>query len=182
MSWGTTVYSEALETVMRESHMLFIVAAGNSGKNNNSAPLYPSSYELENMISVAYVTQSGVLASDSNYGVSTVDIAAPGQDIYSTTVGGSYHYLSGTSMAAPVVSGVCALLYAYGEAPYPQNIKEIVLQTLKPMNALTGYVRYAGIPDAAQMVAALDSLVSDTIAPTLRAKTQLRRSRRTFTR
>ena len=172
MSWGTTVYSEALETVMRESHMLFVVAAGNSGSNNNSAPLYPSSYMLDNMISVAYVTQSGVLASDSNYGVSTVDIAAPGQDIYSTIVGGDYHYLSGTSMAAPVVSGICALLYAHGDAPYPQNIKEIVLQTLKPLSSLTGYVRYAGIPDAAQVIAALDSLVNDTIAPTLRAETK----------
>lgn len=172
MSWGTPVYSEALETVMRESHMLFVVAAGNSGSNNNSSPLYPSSYMLDNMISVAYVTQSGVLASDSNYGVNTVDIAAPGQDIYSTTVGGSYHYLSGTSMAAPTVSGICALLYAYGEAPYPQNIKEIILQTLKPLNSLTGYVRYAGIPDAARVVAAIDSLAGDTTAPTLRAKTQ----------
>lgn len=172
MSWGTSVYSEALETVMRESHMLFVVAAGNSGSNNNSAPLYPASYVLDNMISVAYVTQSGILASDSNYGISTVDIAAPGQDIYSTIVGGEYHYLSGTSMAAPVVSGVCSLLYAYGEAPYPQNIKEIILQTLKPLNSLTGYVRHAGIPDAAQVVGALDSLAKDTIAPTLRAETQ----------
>ena len=172
MSWGTPVYSEALETVMRESHMLFVVAAGNSGNNNNSSPLYPSSYMMDNMISVAYVSQSGVLASDSNYGVSTVDIAAPGQDIYSTVVGGDYHYLSGTSMAAPVVSGICALLYAHGEAPYPQNIKEIVLQTLKPLSSLTGYVRYAGIPDAAQVVAALDSLANDTTVPTLRAETQ----------
>jgi len=172
MSWGTSVYSEALETVMRESHMLFIVAAGNSGSNNNSSPLYPASYMLDNMISVAYVTQSGVLASDSNYGIATVDIAAPGQDIYSTVVGGDFRYMSGTSMAAPVVSGICALLYAHGEAPYPQNIKEIVLQTLKPLNSLTGYVRYAGIPDAAQVVAALDSLANDTTAPTLRAETQ----------
>ena len=172
MSWGTPVYSEALETVMRESHMLFVVAAGNSGDNNNSSPLYPASYALDNMISVAYVTQSGELATDSNYGISTVDIAAPGQDIYSTTVGGNYHYLSGTSMAAPVVSGICALLYAHGDAPYPQNIKEIILQTLKPLPALTGYVRYAGIPDAAQVVAAVDSLVNDTTAPTLRAETQ----------
>ncbi len=172
MSWGTTLYSEALETVMRESDMLFVVAAGNTGSNNNSLPLYPASYVLDNMISVAYVTQSGALASDSNYGLSTVDIAAPGQDIYSTTVGGSYHYLSGTSMAAPVVSGISALLYAYGEAPYPQNIKEILLQTLKPLDSLVGYVRYPGIPDAAQVVNALDSLADDTIPPTLRATTQ----------
>lgn len=174
ISWGTSVYSEALETVMRESDMLFVVAAGNSGNNNNSSPLYPASYFLDNMISVAYVTQSGELASDSNYGLSTVDIAAPGQDIFSTTVGGEYHYLSGTSMAAPVVSGIAALLYAYGESPYPQNIKEILLQTLKPLESLVGYIRYPGIPDAAQVIAATDSLANDTLAPTLRIETRYR--------
>ncbi len=172
MSWGTSLYSETLETVMRESDMLFVVAAGNSGNNNNSSPLYPASYTLDNMISVANITQSGALASDSNYGVSSVDIAAPGQDIFSTTVGGEYHYLSGTSMAAPMVSGVSALLYAYGESPYPQNIKEILLQTLKPMDSLIGYVRYPGIPDAAQVAAALDSLANDSVTPTLSASTQ----------
>ncbi|MBR6537519.1 MAG: S8 family serine peptidase [Lachnospiraceae bacterium] len=174
LSWGTTLYSEALETVMKESDMLFVVAAGNSGSNNNSSPLYPASYTLDNMISVANITQTGTLASDSNYGVSTVDIAAPGQDILSTTVNGEYHYLSGTSMAAPMVSGVSALLYAYGEAPYPQNIKEILLQTLKPMESLTGYIRYPGIPDAYLVVSALDSLANDTVAPTLTASTQYR--------
>ncbi len=172
LSWGTTIYSETLETVMRESDMLFVVAAGNSGTNNNSMPLYPASYTLDNMISVAYVTQSGELASDSNYGLSTVDIAAPGQDIYSTTVGGEYHYLSGTSMAAPVVSGISALLYAYSDSAYPQNVKELLLQTLKPVDALIGYVRYPGIPDAAKLLGALDSLATDTIAPTLSATTK----------
>ena len=172
MSWGTPLYSETLETVMRESDMLFVVAAGNSGSNNNSSPLYPSSYALDNMISVAYVTQSGKLATDSNYGVFTVDIAAPGQDIFSTTVGGEYHYLSGTSMAAPIVSGISALLYAYGDAPYPQNIKEILLQTLKPLDSLIGYVRYPGIPDAERVLAAADTLANDTIPPTLQATTQ----------
>lgn len=172
MSWGTTLYSEALETVMRESDMLFVVAAGNYGNNNNSAPLYPASYLLDNMISVAYVTQYGRLASDSNYGSSTVDIAAPGQDIYSTTVGGGYHYLSGTSMAAPIVSGISALLYACGDSLYPQNVKELLLQTIKPLDSLTGYVRYPGIPDAAAALRAADSLTADTIAPTLQPVTQ----------
>lgn len=172
MSWGTPVYSEALESVMQESDMLFVVAAGNSGNNNNSSPLYPASYSLDNMISVAYVTQSGELASDSNYGLSTVDIAAPGQDIFSTTVGGEYHYMSGTSMSTPVVSGVAALLYSYGDSVYPQNIKEILLQTLKPLEPLIGHIRYPGIPDTAQVLFAVDSLVNDTIPPTIEAETQ----------
>lgn len=172
MSWGTTVYSEALETVMRESGMLFVVAAGNSGGNNNSTPLYPASYSLDNMISVAYVTQFGELAEDSNYGLSTVDVAAPGEGILSTTVGNEYHYLSGSSMAAPIVSGVSALLYAYNDSLYPQNVKEIILQTLKPLDSLIGYIRYPGIVDAAAALASADLLSSDRIAPTLSAKTE----------
>ena len=123
MSWGTSTYSETLEHIMRESDMLFIVAAGNNGRNNNSTPMYPACYALDNLISVAYVDARGNLAFDSNYGVSTVDIAAPGADIYSTTVGGGYVYVNGTSMAAPHVSGIAALLYACEEAPYPSNVK-----------------------------------------------------------
>ncbi len=171
LSWGTSLYSEVLESVMRDSDMLFVVAAGNSGSNNNSSPLYPASYSLDNMISVAYVTQSGSLASDSNYGVSTVDIAAPGQDILSTIVGGGYHYLSGTSMAAPVVTGIAALLYACEDSLYPQNIKELILQTLKPMDSLLGYVRFPGIPDAALLLSAVDVLAKDNVAPVLRTDT-----------
>lgn len=171
MSWGTSVYSKALETIMQESDMLFVVAAGNNGSNNNAAPLYPASYDLKNMISVAFVTQYGELASDSNYGVSTVDLAAPGQDIYSTVVGGGYRYLSGSSMATPVVSGTAALLYACGDSLYPQNIKELLIQTMKPLDSLNGFVRYPGIPDAAKALAAADLLVSDRIAPTLRPVT-----------
>lgn len=171
LSWGTTVYSELLETVMRESGMLFVVAAGNNGTNNNAAPLYPASFSLENMISVAYLTPFGTLASDSNFGVSSVDLAAPGQDIYSTIVGGGYRYLSGSSMATPMVSGIAALLYSCADSVYPQNVKEIILQTLKPVDSLTGYVRYAGIPDAYAALAASDLLASDTIAPTLSPET-----------
>lgn len=176
MSWGTTVYSEALETTMRESGMLFVVAAGNSGGNNNSTPLYPASYSLDNMISVAYVTQFGELAEDSNYGLSTVDIAAPGEGILSTTVGNEYHYLSGSSMAAPIVSGISALLYAYNDSLYPQNVKEIILQTLKPLDSLIGYIRYPGIVDAAAALASADLLSTDRIAPTLSATTEYQES------
>lgn len=171
LSWGTTVYSELLETVMRESGMLFVVAAGNNAANNNAAPLYPASFSLDNMISVAYITPFGTLAADSNYGVSSVDLAAPGQDIYSTVIGGGYRYLSGSSMATPMVSGVAALLYSCCDSAYPQNVKEIILQTIKPLEALVGFTRYAGIPDACAALAASDLLASDTIAPTLSPET-----------
>ena len=169
MSWGTYTYSETLEYVMRESDMLFIAAAGNSGSNNNSTPMYPSGYGLDNLISVAYIDSYGNLAFDSNYGVSTVDIAAPGADIYSTIVGGKYTYANGTSMATPHVSGIAALLYACGETPYPANVKEIIMNNLKPLDSLIGYIKNPGIPDAAKIVAAADALITDTTAPTLEA-------------
>lgn len=169
MSWGTTTYSEALEHIMRESDMLFIAAAGNNGRNNNSTPMYPACYALDNLISVAYIDAYGNLAFDSNYGVSTVDIAAPGADIYSTTVGGGYVYANGTSMATPHVSGIAALLYACVEAPYPANVKEVIINNLKPLDSLIGYLKYPGIPDAAKIIAAADTLIADTTAPTLQA-------------
>ena len=174
MSWGTPTYSETLEHVMRESDMLFIAAAGNNRRNNNSTPMYPACYALDNLISVAYIDAHGNLAFDSNYGVSTVDIAAPGADIYSTTVGGGYVYANGTSMATPHVSGIAALLYACGEAPYPSNVKEIITNNLKPLDDLIGYIKCPGIPDAAKIITAADTLISDTTAPTLEVTSSFR--------
>lgn len=173
MSWGTTTYSETLEHIMRESDMLFIAAAGNNGRNNNSTPMYPACYALDNLISVSYIDSYGNLAFDSNYGVSTVDIAAPGADIYSTTVGG-YVYANGTSMATPHVSGIAALLYACEEAPYPSNVKEIIINNLKPLDNLIGRVKNPGVPDAAKIIAAADTLISDTTAPTLEVTSYFR--------
>ena len=109
-----------------------------------------------------------------DYGVSTVDIAAPGADIYSTTVGGGYVYANGTSMATPHVSGIAALLYACAEAPYPSNVKEIIVNNLKPLDDLVVSIKYPGIPDAAKIIAAADTLVSDTTAPTLEATSSFR--------
>ena len=174
MSWGTANYSETLQHVMQESDMLFIAAAGNNGHNNNSTPMYPACYALDNLISVAYIDAYGNLASDSNYGTSTVDVAAPGADIYSTVVGG-YSYANGTSMAAPHVTGIAALLYACGDNLYPANIKEIILNNLKPLDNLIGFVKHPGIPNAEKIVAAADTLASDTTPPVLEVTSSFRK-------
>ena len=166
LSWGTTNYNQSLELVIRESSMLFITAAGNNGINTNSTPVFPASLRLPNLISVAYIDSDGALASDSNYGVSTVDIAAPGQDIYSTLVG-TYGYSSGTSMAAPHVTGLAAMIYAYQEHTYPAQVKEIIINTLTPLDSLNGYLIYPGIPDAAAAIRSLSYLQADTAEPFL---------------
>lgn len=166
LSWGTTSYNQALELAIRESSMLFVTAAGNNGVNNNSHPVFPASLRLPNLISVAYVSSDGVLASDSNYGVSTVDLAAPGQDIYSTLVG-TYGYSSGTSMAAPHVTGLAAMIYACQEHVYPAQVKEIIINTLTPLDSLNGYLINPGIPDADAAIRSLTQLEADTIEPFL---------------
>lgn len=166
LSWGTLNYSQPLELAIRESSMLFITAAGNNGINNNSTPMFPASLRLPNLISVAYVDNNGKLANDSNYGLSTVDIAAPGKDIFSTIVGG-YGYSGGTSMAAPHITGLAAMMYAYQENVYPAQVKELIINTMMPLDSLTGKLIHPGIPDAAAAVRSLTEVTADTEPPFL---------------
>ena len=170
LSWGTSNYNQALELVIRESSMLFITAAGNYGINNNSTPVFPANLRLPNLISVAYIDCDGELDSASNYGVSTVDIAAPGRDIYSTLVG-TYGYSSGSSMAAPHVTGLAAMIYAYQDNIYPSQVKELIINTLKPLDSLNGFIINPGIPDADAVIRSLPLLQPDTQAPFLTLET-----------
>ncbi|MFP5113795.1 Ig-like domain-containing protein [Bacillaceae bacterium C204] len=83
-SWSGTDYDQALKDAIDQANMLFVAAAGNDGLNNDQQPGYPASYDSPNIISVAAIDNSGKLADFSNYGASSVDIAAPGTNIFST--------------------------------------------------------------------------------------------------
>ena len=171
LSWGTSEYIGALEQTMRESDMLFVAAAGNDGIDNNSNPIYPANLELDNLITVTFIDASGKLTSLSNYGSLTVDLAAPGEDIVSTIVG-SYGSMSGSSMAAPQVSAIAALLYSYHENIDPANVKEIILNNIKKIPELDSKVLYPGIPSAYNnLLAAEEALVVDTDPPHMSIKT-----------
>ena len=103
-SWGGGSYNQALKDAIEASGaagMLFVAAAGNGYGNNDIYPRYPSSYDSPNIIAVASTNHYDGLAAHSNYGPTSVDLAAPGENIYSTVPGG-YGYMSGTSMATPM--------------------------------------------------------------------------------
>ncbi|WP_237739897.1 S8 family serine peptidase [Rheinheimera nanhaiensis] len=111
-SWGGPVFSQALYNAVQahyDAGILFVASAGN---DNTQAPFYPAAFDLPNVISVSAHGQSGSKADFANYGRNWVDLSAPGVAIYTTDLDNQYSLASGTSMAAPVVTGVAALLSA----------------------------------------------------------------------
>ena len=142
-SWTDGGYTPALFDAInaaRSKGALLVVAAGNSGVNTDSQPSYPADFPLDNIISVGATDNTGHLAGFSNFGVKSVDVAAPGVNILSTTPGNTYGYKSGTSMAAPEVTGVAALVWALRpEWTYQQVIAQ-VLNSATRTPALNGKV------------------------------------------
>ena len=146
-SWGGDDYSQALAdaiTVADTHGALFVAAAGNSGTDNDSMPTYPVSYALPNVLTVAATDNWDQLAYFSNVGRKSVDLAAPGVNIYSTWPGGTYQYMSGTSMAAPHVSGAAALAKAAFPAATGVGLKALLLESVDPLASLTGSTATGG--------------------------------------
>jgi subtilisin family serine protease len=152
-SWGSTSYSKALEDAIRaagEQGILFVAAAGNATTDNDKKPHYPSNYDLPNMISVASLDRTDALSSFSNFGAKTVHIAAPGRDILSTWLKDQYREASGTSMAAPQVSGVAALILSSEPDMSMEELRERLLKSVDKIDSLNGKVANGGRLNAAK--------------------------------
>ena len=142
-SWGGPVYSQALSdaiAALGADGQLFVAAAGNAALNNDVVSNYPSGFNLPCIISVAATNERDQLALFSNYGATTVDVAAPGTSIVSLAPGGGYQVLSGTSMASPHVTGVVALAIGRHPGTGSEYIKELVLAHAEPLPQLEGKV------------------------------------------
>ena len=140
-SWGGGGFSQALKDAIDRAdvnNILFVAAAGNNGSNNDVTANYPSNYTSPNIIAVAAISNTGALASFSNYGATNVDIGAPGVGINSTTAFNTYSSYSGTSMATPHVTGGVALYAAYHPGSTAATIKSAVMASAVPTTSLSG--------------------------------------------
>jgi thermitase len=157
-SLGVTATSQTLEQSIAENHnTLYVVPAANNGTDDDdpTTPLYPCDLPEANVICVGATDQSDRPASFTNYGATSVDLFAPGVNILSTWTGGRYVYESGTSSAAPMVSGTLALMLARDPSLTAAELKADLLASVKPEPQLAGLSTTAGDLDAAAAVAAV---------------------------
>ncbi|MGH7450912.1 MAG: S8 family serine peptidase, partial [bacterium] len=142
-SWGGGGFSQALRDAIEASGnagILFVAAAGNDAKDNDLDPHYPSSYDLDNIVAVAATDHRDQLGqcSFSNWGATSVDLGAPGDNILSTTPGNTYSTFCGTSMATPHVSGAISLVWSRVPGLSSLQVKELILKAVDPIPSLQG--------------------------------------------
>jgi len=154
-SWGGNSFSQALFDAVSAANAaghMFIAAAGNETANNDAISHYPSSFNLNNVISVGASGNTDNLAGFSNFGATTVDLVAPGVAILSTIAGGGYQAFNGTSMAAPFVVGVVGLVISQNPNLTVSDIRNAILSTVDPLRAFSGVVVTGGRLNASNAV------------------------------
>ena len=131
-SWGGGGFSQTLYdaiTATSDANILFVAAAGNSGSDNDASPSYPSSYDHDSILAVAGTNHTDAMYTSSQYGLTSVDIAAPARNVLSTVPGGGYSSFTGTSMATPHVAGAAALVLSVNPELSAVELKELLMNS-----------------------------------------------------
>jgi subtilisin family serine protease len=129
--------------------VLFVAAAGNGGEDgigddNDESGNFPCAYELPNLLCVAASDNNDGLAEFSNFGATSVDLAAPGVNIASTWPGADYSWSSGTSMATPHAAGAAALLWAAAPEASVADVRSALLSGVDAAQAFSGRTATGG--------------------------------------
>lgn len=138
----------------RDHGVLVVAAAGNEKSNSDRFKYYPADYGLSNIMSVTAINPRTKVLASSNYGVATVDIAAPGEDIFSTIPGGGYGLMTGTSQATAFATGVAVLtMVAHPELRTPADVIEHLVATGETSGNLVGKTKTRAVLNAYRAVA-----------------------------
>ena len=147
-SWDKKAVDEAVKYAAKHD-VLLVHAAGNSGQNNDKTDNFPNDFlgkhgfifkkkcHADNWLEVgalSFKPGEDMVAGFSNYGKENVDLFSPGVQIYATTPNDEYQYLQGTSMAAPAAAGVAAVIRSYYPALTAEQVKEILMKSVKPIS------------------------------------------------
>lgn len=162
LSLGANFDSQTLRNAIYfVKRAVIVCAAGNSGSDNDIFPHYPSNYPKANLIAVAATNSNDQRASFSNYGRHSVDVAAPGVNVFSTFTRHinpyGYGFLNGTSMAAPMVSGLAALLLSFDHTLSATQVVAIIISKVDVQPSLTGRTVSGGRINAARALQVLDT-------------------------
>lgn len=158
-SWGMQGRLRSLKDAFATSDALHVIAAGNSSANNDRYSQYPANFDLDNIVAVAATDHKDQKAGFSNFAKNSVDVAAPGDKIYSTVPGGNYGFKSGTSMACPHVAGGAGLLLSHNPELTNDQLRDRLIYGSQRMTSLTDVSLSDGRVDFAQ------SLEQDAVAP-----------------
>ena len=152
LSWGTngesTALKDAIERALRRN-VVVVCSAGNGGKDLDTNPYFPASFGLKDLITVAGTDNFDQPASWSNYGARAVTVAAPGTDILTTQINGGYRSVTGTSAAAPIVTGIAGLLKTSLPGANAAAIARAIKDSARRIASLSGKVSSGGVVNAA---------------------------------
>jgi YD repeat-containing protein len=160
-SWGTDDLSNALREAISRAALrgvIVVTSAGNQGRDIETTPRYPASFDLPNLIPVASTDSNDLLTSFSNWGMLHASIAAPGKDILTTKIGGDYQTISGSSASTAFVTGVAGLVKSLRPWLGADRTREMILRGARPIPGLADKVASKGILNTAGVLGTLDTL------------------------